>query len=135
MSKRRERTSKRRREWPSTLRVDFIVILPTVGWWERLRRRVGGKVGEMELWVTGKSGELKVKGNLWLHLTILHYKFMQRFVFFCEKYALETICLDWESNILGLVKSGLPQLKRVKCEMERCQRWSWRSMRMCNVKR
>ena len=26
-----ERTSEQRSEWPSTLRVDFIVILPTVG--------------------------------------------------------------------------------------------------------
>ena len=30
MSERCERTSVRRSEWPSTLRVDFILILPTV---------------------------------------------------------------------------------------------------------
>ena len=30
MSERCERTSERRSEWPSTLRVDFIVILPMI---------------------------------------------------------------------------------------------------------
>ena len=30
MSERCERTSERRSEWPSTLRVDFIIILPNV---------------------------------------------------------------------------------------------------------
>ena len=36
MSERCERMSERRSEWLSTLRIDFIVILPTVEWVERL---------------------------------------------------------------------------------------------------
>ena len=48
MSERCERTSERRSEWPSTLRVDFTVILPTVRSFARSLTH-SGAYGEMVL--------------------------------------------------------------------------------------
>ena len=52
VNERCERTSDRRCEWPSTLRVDFIVILPTVHLGGNMRKGEdeGKEMKKREMW-------------------------------------------------------------------------------------